>query len=452
MKILKKINEIKLNFLKIYTENKTDKIKLKNELKKQEILNFEIEHKHYINNTRLKFMKSTKNTKTLSLFLCLMIIGSTLMTCAGLNCFSMLASSDKLIMGIVLTIILVKIQIITFYGSAIYNYVYKNFNTHSKKLKLIPLILLPVSILGNFNFLKMFVVVFGNKYIDNTITILICIVYDLSIITFMGYRYDKKHLIFSYFNKENLQEDVSIIAMIIFIITNWFRQKIKPKYINSLKKYKNGLTNSLDDLTNNLDQNKNDLTLLNDLTNNLDQNKNVLNDLTNSLDQNKNDLTLLDGSKKSVEQNKNVLDDLTNSLDQNKNNSTLLNNLINSLDQNKNVLDGSKNSLDQNKNNLTLLNGSKKSLNQNKNKREIEEIEKLSYTELLNAIKSLIYAYKENEEVKASSFKNLFSIDTQTWRKIRTQLQKENLIYTKEGTKRSYKSKNINIRNKILAK
>jgi hypothetical protein len=69
--------------------------------------------------------------------------------------------------------------------------------------------------------------------------------------------------------------------------------------------------------------------------------------------------------------------------------------------------------------------------------------EKLSYSELLNAIKSLIYAYEENEEIKALSFKNLFSIDTQMWRKIRTQLQKENYIYTKEGTKRSYKSKNI---------
>jgi hypothetical protein len=88
----------------------------------------------------------------------------------------------------------------------------------------------------------------------------------------------------------------------------------------------------------------------------------------------------------------------------------------------------------------------KTSENQKVDNKKLEnenENENLTYSELLNAIKSLVYAYKENEEVKASSFKNLLSIDTQMWRKIRTQLQKENYIYTKEGTKRSYKSKNI---------
>jgi len=215
------LNRFSTDIKRTNTKNRIEKIKLENELMDLEIENFKKEMERDEKQAKRDYFQSIKKVtlglKVLHLLAC---IGSLILTPLGFGLIDEIVvgynkifekgnTNDEIIsnfvLSILLTAIITVIQLKGFYYAAMYNQIDQYFHKHAWLAKLITLIIVPVSIAGNFNELYD-VVKFTSIMIVNVVILLfVCMALDFSIILGFKLKHDKKYK--NYHRKHDLEQE-----------------------------------------------------------------------------------------------------------------------------------------------------------------------------------------------------------------------------------------------------
>ena len=235
VKLINNWSKFKTDILKakLENENKVQEIEL---IKKDNDLNnLSKDHDIYMKKTYINYEKGLKKNKLLSLLVSFGVLGSLLMTIYGTGLVK-----DYFYLNVdfwVISFVLTFIQLLAFYLSSVVTIIKKQFNVHLSNVRLIQKTLLIVSIIFNYKFLNQFINTFELQVINDVICGVVCVSFDLIIITFLGIIHDKKYLKYTHDN-DVLDENLSFIGMVWFITTNKLVSKVRHKYENQLNEYK----------------------------------------------------------------------------------------------------------------------------------------------------------------------------------------------------------------------
>lgn len=240
IKILKWINEFKNEIKEINMLNKYNNLKTNTNILKEEQAHLNQEFNVYMDKLKIKHTKNLKHTFKLSIIINFLIVISATFTVLGFNLhdmtFQITTNISKGIIGLSLIIGLILIQYLCFYAASIQTTITNRFGKHVKGLKRIKYILIPISIIGTYNFLIDYIT-FTNIYFFNCLIVfMICISIDYTILIFSGIRFDKKHLIFSD-TTDVIKDDKSILHIILFNLVCDKLLKVRLNYLNKVNNY-----------------------------------------------------------------------------------------------------------------------------------------------------------------------------------------------------------------------
>jgi len=483
-------NKFKKDIRKTNVKNRVENLMLETELKQKEIDAFKIRMDHDRVESKLNYLESIANTKFMTVLLFLLMLSSIILTPMGYGLFYVSFLSIALI--VVLTII----QILTFYVAAIKTQVYLYFNKSYGVINMITMILVPISIIGNYNTLIK-VIRLDTPLIGQIVTILICIMLDISIITINTLKHDKKYKNFTTPIENEMQDKISILHMLKTIFFDRLRIKLMKPYFETRKNFKDNLKifkdnpkNFKDNLklfkdnSENFKDNpknfKDNLKLFKDNSENFkddlktsEYSLEILNDFKdnpkNFKDNNMNSLSKLENfkDKKQLETSdtKGILgissqdkDNLKNFKDNPENFKDNLKHSINFKDNPKNFKDNPENFKDNPKNfkdktkffkdNLENFKDNPENFKDNpknfKDKTKIFkdslESEELTFWDKYAIIKNQVKALKENEVISKKTFKYLITKDND-WKKVRKNLVNDGLAFTENTTTRRTNNK-----------
>lgn len=241
IKILKWLNEFRNEIKEINNSNRYNSFKTDTKILKEEQEHLKQEFNLYMDKMKIKHTKNLKNTFRLSVLINLLILISATFTILGFNlhdmAFQITTDISKGTIGISLIIGLILIQWLCFHAESIQTTIEQYFGRHIKGLNRIKYILIPISIIGTFNFLIDYITFTDIKIFNNLMVFMICVSIDYSILVFSGIRYDKKHLIFSKNSNNIVKDNKSILHMILFNLLGDKLLKIRLDYINKVNNY-----------------------------------------------------------------------------------------------------------------------------------------------------------------------------------------------------------------------
>ena len=462
-------NKFKKDIRKTNVKNRVENLMLETELKQKEIDAFKIRMDHDRVESKLNYLESIANTKFMTVLLFLLMLSSIVLTPMGYGLFYVSFLSIALI--IVLTII----QILTFYVAAIKTQVYLYFNKSYGVINMITMILVPISIIGNYNTLIK-VIRLDTPLIGQIVTILICIMLDISIITINTLKHDKKYKNFTTPIENEMQDKISILHMLKTIFFDRLRIKLMKPYFETRKNFKDNLKifkdnpkNFKDNLKLFKDNSENfkddlktseySLEILNDFKDNpknfKDNNMNSLSKLENFKDKKQLETSdtkgILGISSQDKDNPKNFKDNPENFKDNLKHSINFKDNPENFKDNPKNFKDNSENFKDNPKNfkDKTKIfkdnpENFKDSSENFKDKTKIFkdnlESEELTFWDKYAIIKNQVKALKENEVISKKTFKYLITKDND-WKKVRKNLVNDGLAFTENTTTRRTNNK-----------
>ena len=441
-------NKFKKDIRKTNVKNRVENLMLETELKQKEIDAFKIRMDHDRVESKLNYLESIANTKFMTVLLFLLMLSSIILTPMGYGLFYVSFLSIALI--VVLTII----QILTFYVAAIKTQVYLYFNKSYGVINMITMILVPISIIGNYNTLIK-VIRLDTPLIGQIVTILICIMLDISIITINTLKHDKKYKNFTTPIENEMQDKISILHMLKTIFFDRLRIKLMKPYFETRKNFKDNLKffkdnpkNFKDNLKLFKDNSENfkddlktseySLEILNDFKDNpknfKDNNMNSLSKLENFKDKKQLETSdtkgILGISSQDKDNPKNFKDNPENFKDN-------LKHLINFKDNPKNFKDNPKNFKDNSEN---FKDNPKNFKDKTKIFKDSLESEELTFWDKYAIIKNQVKALKENEVISKKTFKYLITKDND-WKKVRKNLVNDGLAFTENTTTRRTNNK-----------
>ena len=441
-------NKFKKDIRKTNVKNRVENLMLETELKQKEIDAFKIRMDHDRVESKLNYLESIANTKFMTVLLFLLMLSSIILTPMGYGLFYVSFLSIALI--VVLTII----QILTFYVAAIKTQVYLYFNKSYGVINMITMILVPISIIGNYNTLIK-VIRLDTPLIGQIVTILICIMLDISIITINTLKHDKKYKNFTTPIENEMQDKISILHMLKTIFFDRLRIKLMKPYFETRKNFKDNLKifkdnpkNFKDNLKLFKDNSENfkddlktseySLEILNDFKDNpknfKDNNMNSLSKLENFKDKKQLETSdtkgILGISSQDKDNPKNFKDNPENFKDNLKHSINFKDNPKNFKDNPEIFKDNPENFKDNPKNFKDKTKIFKDSL----------ESEELTFWDKYAIIKNQVKALKENEVISKKTFKYLITKDND-WKKVRKNLVNDGLAFTENTTTRRTNNK-----------
>ena len=462
-------NKFKKDIRKTNVKNRVENLMLETELKQKEIDAFKIRMDHDRVESKLNYLESIANTKFMTVLLFLLMLSSIILTPMGYGLFYVSFLSIALI--VVLTII----QILTFYVAAIKTQVYLYFNKSYGVINMITMILVPISIIGNYNTLIK-VIRLDTPLIGQIVTILICIMLDISIITINTLKHDKKYKNFTTPIENEMQDKISILHMLKTIFFDRLRIKLMKPYFETRKIFKDNLKTFKDNPKNfkdnlklfkdNSENFKDDLKtseysleILNDFKDNpknfKDNNMNSLSKLENFKDKKQLETSdtkgILGISSQDKDNPKNFKDNPENFKDNLKHSINFKDNPKNFKDNPKNFKDNSENFKDNPKNfkdktkifkdnSENFKDSSENFKDKTKIFKDSLESEELTFWDKYAIIKNQVKALKENEVISKKTFKYLITKDND-WKKVRKNLVNDGLAFTENTTTRRTNNK-----------
>ena len=462
-------NKFKKDIRKTNVKNRVENLMLETELKQKEIDAFKIRMDHDRVESKLNYLESIANTKFMTVLLFLLMLSSIILTPMGYGLFYVSFLSIALI--VVLTII----QILTFYVAAIKTQVYLYFNKSYGVINMITMILVPISIIGNYNTLIK-VIRLDTPLIGQIVTILICIMLDISIITINTLKHDKKYKNFTTPIENEMQDKISILHMLKTIFFDRLRIKLMKPYFETRKNFKDNLKffkdnpkNFKDNLKLFKDNSENfkddlktseySLEILNDFKDNpknfKDNNMNSLSKLENFKDKKQLETSdtkgILGISSQDKDNPKNFKDNPENFKDNLKHSINFKDNPKNFKDNPKNFKDNSENFKDNPKNfkdktkifkdnSENFKDSSENFKDKTKIFKDSLESEELTFWDKYAIIKNQVKALKENEVISKKTFKYLITKDND-WKKVRKNLVNDGLAFTENTTTRRTNNK-----------
>ena len=441
-------NKFKKDIRKTNVKNRVENLMLETELKQKEIDAFKIRMDHDRVESKLNYLESIANTKFMTVLLFLLMLSSIILTPMGYGLFYVSFLSIALI--VVLTII----QILTFYVAAIKTQVYLYFNKSYGVINMITMILVPISIIGNYNTLIK-VIRLDTPLIGQIVTILICIMLDISIITINTLKHDKKYKNFTTPIENEMQDKISILHMLKTIFFDRLRIKLMKPYFETRKNFKDNLKLFKDNSKNfkdNPENFKDNLKLFKDNSENFkddlktsEYSLEILNDFKdnpkNFKDNNMNSLSKLENfkDKKQLETSdtKGILGISSQDKDNPKNFKDNSENFKDNLKHSINFKDNPKNSKNNPKN---FKDNSENFKDKTKIFKDSLESEELTFWDKYAIIKNQVKALKENEVISKKTFKYLITKDND-WKKVRKNLVNDGLAFTENTTTRRTNNK-----------
>jgi hypothetical protein len=464
-------NKFKNDIRKTNVKNRIENLMFETELKQNEIENFNLKIEHDKVESKLNYLESIANTKFMTVLLFLLMLSSIILTPMGYGLFYVS------FLSITLIVILTIIQILTFYVAAIKTQVYLYFNKSYGVINMITMILVPISIIGNYNTLIK-VIRLDTPLIGKIVTILICIMLDISIITINTLKHDKKHKNFTTPIENEMQDKISILHMLKTIFFDWLRIKLMKPYFeirknfkdnlkffkdnpenfkDNLKIFKDNSENFKDNLKffkdnpenfkDNLKPSEYSLEILNDFKDNpknfKDNNISSLSKPENFKDKKQLETSdtkgILGISSQDKDKPKNFKDNPENFKDNLKHSINFKDKSKTFKDDPKNFKDSLKNSKDNPENFKDSLKNSKDNPKNFKDSlkffKDNLEPEELTFWDKYAIIKNQVKALKENEVISKKTFKHLITKDND-WKKVRKNLVNDGLAFTENTTTR----------------
>jgi len=241
LKILKWLNDFRNEIKEINNSNRYNNFKTDTKILKEEQEHLKKEFDLYMDKMKIKHTKNLKKTLGLSVLINLLILISATFTILGFNlhdmAFQITTDISKGVIGISLIIGFILIQCLCFHAESIQTTIEQYFGRHIKGLNRIKYILIPISIIGTFNFLIDYITFTDYKVLNDLMVFMICVSIDYSILVFSGIRYDKKHLIFSKNSNNIVKDNKSILHMILFNLLGDKLLKIRLDYMNKVSTY-----------------------------------------------------------------------------------------------------------------------------------------------------------------------------------------------------------------------
>lgn len=413
-------NKFKNDIRKTSVKNRIENLMLETELKQNEIETFKMRMEHDKVESKLNYLESIANTKVMTVLLFLLMLASIVLTPMGYGLFYISFLSITLI--VVLTII----QILTFYIAAIKTQVYLYFNKSYSVINMITMILVPISIIGNYNTLVK-VIILDNPLIAKIVTALICIMLDISIITLNTLKHDKKHKNFTTPIENEMQDKISIFHMLKTIIFDSLRIKLMKPYFEIRNNFKDNLKQFKDntqDFKDNLETSGDNLKILN----NFKDNSNCSNDSNIS------DLSKFKNFKDKKQLDASNTNDMLGIFNQDKDNTKAFKDNLESFKDNPKIPIDFKDSIKSFKDNTKNF---KDNLETFKDNLEIDE---LTFEDKYAIIKNQVRALNENETISKKTFKHLITKDND-WKKVRKNLINDGLAFTENTTTRRTNNK-----------
>lgn len=450
VRLLDWCNKFKNDVKKTNTKNRIESLNLNNSLKQIEIENFKIEMQHREEKAKLEYFRKLVKIGFLNHLVFLAMCVSIALTLIGFNLFkdwnfccyidtglfNLYIPDYNTGLKISIIIILTVLQIITFNTASIRTQIYKYFNRNYGAINKITTILLPISIVGNFNTL-ITVISFGNNVLNIIITSLMCVCLDMSIITYKNIIHDKKNQNFSRPFENEMQDNISILHMIYNLIFDYIRIKLMKPYFETRKNFKDSLKkykgNEIDFKDNSKNLKTNDLKI-----NNFEDNI--------KFEDNTEKYSL--GILKNFKDKKYIEDTNTNTMlgisNQNKDNKKS----IKKDSKDLNIIEKPTIDFRDSLKNLKI-NTKTQNLSQDSFKDNLENLD-LTFEDKYAMIKNQVLSLKENEGISKKNFNKIIDKEND-WKKVRRKLINDGLAYTENtSTKRTNKYKNEEIKENIV--
>jgi hypothetical protein len=247
--ILDYLNNFKGDVKRTNVKNKIKSLELDNQLLDMEIENMDKVLEHEKKTAKQKYRKSLKN----NFLICLLVWGgclsSIILTPMGFGLINNISEGinevikgntgnsivSNLVLSSILTVILMLIGVTSFYYTSIHGQIHQYFYKLKPLITVIAIISIPISIVGNWNMLHRIMNFTNTKVIDNTITLLICTVLDLSVIAGLRLIHDKKYKNYTYQDDFQDSDKLTLWNMIQTLTIDTMKLKFMDRFYNRRK-------------------------------------------------------------------------------------------------------------------------------------------------------------------------------------------------------------------------